>query len=365
MIWHVYASISIIQFCLSIAFVDCMDSDLSKLESKLKGLPHKNLDNFIASQQGARYKFMQECQSAQLRALQECQQAQMIAMQQCQAAHMTAMQNCQVAHIKAMHELLEFQKRTLSEYDQALKGQLHNHHGKMSQMETKKNYPEQPQVLTHMKPKLGQAKPKIDYFTFALQWEAAMKDLNYDKDQRLDERFTIHGFWPNSFDKDQPQYCGSDELFSIDELLKSELMNYWPSLPNKAKSSQFWKDQWEKHGSCANHLNLYSSVKSYFELVLSMFHKLNLNTRLISKNVKPSDVKPVNKGFLLDVIVPKSLGLPRKPVQLICDQDDASKLPYLIEIRFCYNLKLDLIACPVAIDTCMNDLIWLTGRNFK
>jgi len=59
---------------------------------------------------------------------------------------------------------------------------------------------------------------------------------------------SIHGFWPQTDIKNYPSYCKkiTFDTKAIEPI--EELKTYWYS--NMEKDEDFWKHEWEKHGSC-------------------------------------------------------------------------------------------------------------------
>ncbi|XP_058526663.1 ribonuclease T2 [Ochotona princeps] len=147
--------------------------------------------------------------------------------------------------------------------------------------------------------------------------------------------WTIHGLWP-----DKEAECNRSWHFNLDEVkdLLGEMKMYWPDVlhasPNR---SQFWKHEWEKHGTCAAQLPVLNSQRKYFGTSLALYHQLDLNSKLLKLGIKPS----TNYYHLADFrdaltrvygVVPKIQCLPP-------EQDE--KVQTLGQIELCYT-KEDL-----------------------
>lgn len=61
--------------------------------------------------------------------------------------------------------------------------------------------------------------------------------------------WSIHGLWPQYNSKTYPSFCRNVD-FSIDKLkpILDRLNTIWYS--TQEPSPEFWKHEWEKHGSC-------------------------------------------------------------------------------------------------------------------
>ncbi|XP_008584312.1 PREDICTED: ribonuclease T2 [Galeopterus variegatus] len=98
--------------------------------------------------------------------------------------------------------------------------------------------------------------------------------------------WTIHGLWP-----DKSEECNRSWHFNLEEIkdLLGEMKQYWPdvihSSPNR---TQFWRHEWEKHGTCAAQVAALSSQKKYFGKGLALYKQLDLNSKLQKLGIRPS-----------------------------------------------------------------------------
>ncbi|XP_043819566.1 ribonuclease T2 isoform X2 [Dromiciops gliroides] len=98
--------------------------------------------------------------------------------------------------------------------------------------------------------------------------------------------WTIHGLWP-----DKAGECNRSWHFNLDEIkdLLPDMKHFWPDVihpsPNR---SQFWKHEWEKHGTCAAQLDALNSQKKYFGKCLEFYKAIDLNGVLQKLNIEPS-----------------------------------------------------------------------------
>ncbi|XP_006871251.1 PREDICTED: ribonuclease T2 [Chrysochloris asiatica] len=98
--------------------------------------------------------------------------------------------------------------------------------------------------------------------------------------------WTIHGLWP-----DKAEECNRSWHFNLEEIkdLMPEMKMYWPDvIHHSSNSSQFWRHEWEKHGTCAAQLEVLSSEKKYFGKSLELYQQMDLNNMLRKLGIKPS-----------------------------------------------------------------------------
>jgi ribonuclease I len=118
--------------------------------------------------------------------------------------------------------------------------------------------------------------------------------LSLKKDLNKDAKWTIHGLWPHYSQTEYPTYCNNVD-FDINKLepIIDDLNTYWYS--GKEKNEDFWKHEWEKHGSC-----MFTPMNelTYFKTTLSLYVDAT-QTDSINK-FKLSEIKsliPIDKNF--------------------------------------------------------------------
>jgi ribonuclease T2 len=119
-------------------------------------------------------------------------------------------------------------------------------------------------------------------------------------------------------------------FYQLDQL-KSRLNKVWPSLKLKVNNSQFWNDEWKKHGTCST-----MRPKPYFKLALDLY-ALNDIKDLLNKTLTPGGL--ATKAAIESAI---KLGTGSKP-QLHCDKNSRNLLE---EVRLCFNITNRYISCP-------------------
>lgn len=154
----------------------------------------------------------------------------------------------------------------------------------------------------------------INFYYFVQRWPASYCDWSrtrgaccHPKTGNLRDRFFIHGLWPQYWptgngDKFPQDCCSSPEFSSsytsCDRKFDSsqisnlkEVEQYWPSIKyggapkcSTLTQHQFWKHEWEKHGTCSVHLN----VGSYFQKTLSLRKHIHLLMALKAAGIRPN-----------------------------------------------------------------------------
>ena len=80
-------------------------------------------------------------------------------------------------------------------------------------------------------------------------------------------QYNIHGLWPQIDSTNYPSYC-KDVIYSNPSgKLLSNMTIYWNSCYN---NNEFWKHEWEKHGSCFN-LQTGMNQLQYYEIALQLY----------------------------------------------------------------------------------------------
>uniref|UniRef100_A0A8C0BHV6 Uncharacterized protein n=1 Tax=Buteo japonicus TaxID=224669 RepID=A0A8C0BHV6_9AVES len=119
---------------------------------------------------------------------------------------------------------------------------------------------------------------------FCCHWPVACGSANDCQDPP--EYWTIHGLWP-----DKTEECNRTWHFNVTEIkdLLSDMRHYWPDvLHSSLNRTQFWKHEWEKHGTCAATLEILNSQKKYFGKALELYQHVDLNSCLLKAGIKPS-----------------------------------------------------------------------------
>lgn len=117
-------------------------------------------------------------------------------------------------------------------------------------------------------------------------------------------KWTIHGLWPTIGTEHKPAYCNESWPFSesvIQDLLP-KLERQWPTLESGQENAEFWKHEWDKHGTCSTNIPFLNSEHKYFTTTLSLNVKYDLYSILKQSGIVPSDdatyqVKEIQGAF--------------------------------------------------------------------
>uniref|UniRef100_UPI00358F3075 ribonuclease T2 n=1 Tax=Myxine glutinosa TaxID=7769 RepID=UPI00358F3075 len=147
--------------------------------------------------------------------------------------------------------------------------------------------------------------------------------------------WTIHGLWPKT-----GAFCNASWPFNetkIKELVPF-LKLYWPDL--QGTGSEFWKYEWDKHGTCAASLPELNSEFKYFNKALELHHDQNILKMLSTVGIVPS-LKHTYKFADIEMAFHKVFGVTLK-IQCIQEKDHKQMLG---QIEVCLNKSLLPIDC--------------------
>jgi ribonuclease T2 len=158
--------------------------------------------------------------------------------------------------------------------------------------------------------------------------------------------FTIHGLWPNNHNGRGPENCG--EVFDYNKVqsLIEDLRLYWADF--KPDEPNFWKHEFDKHGSCAVSAGVFKDQYDYFLQTINLVRRMPIHTALQSAGFIPSNTKTYHREELLSV-VESAVGA--KPF-ITCD-----KRKYVKEMRFCFDKQLKPMKCQSTSQGCDTNVI--------
>ncbi|XP_046388788.1 ribonuclease Oy [Ischnura elegans] len=177
--------------------------------------------------------------------------------------------------------------------------------------------------------------------TVCLQWKEKYENHTCLVPIRKNE-WTIHGIWPTIYGTHKPGYCNTTWKFDESKIspIEDELNKYWPNIQNGSSETSLWEHEWEKHGTCAASLPQLDGEMKYFKQGLAWAKKYSLTDMLSSSGINPSDGKYTVQD-LVDAI--KSSTNKNPAVECMTDKETGEE--YLLEIRICFDKKLELIDC--------------------
>lgn len=166
-----------------------------------------------------------------------------------------------------------------------------------------------------------------EYFLMTLQWPptVCMRSLCVSD---INQTFGIHGLWPTNTKWPFPQYCSNGSYHEMPKKLKVELHERWPNLLEWNTDEGFWKDEWDKHGTCS--LDKFNQTE-YFKLALSKTKKLDLLNLLKKGDIMPIHYKSYN---IVDIVKAVRDGINNKEPGILC-YNKTKTSHFLQEIRVC------------------------------
>lgn len=159
---------------------------------------------------------------------------------------------------------------------------------------------------------------------------------------------TLHGLWPSLSTGNQLEICNQgDKIEVVDdgsELFK-EMRTYWLSVTSRDES--FWEHEYNKHGYCYSAKYKDFSQKNFFQLVMDLFKKYELD-RLVTRAFGEISQDIVNYSYqeLKSALQQAAPGL---HFELSCNSKN--RVQYLKEVRFYFDLDFN----PVNITSFRSD----------
>ncbi|DBB05290.1 hypothetical protein WJX82_006426 [Trebouxia sp. C0006] len=216
--------------------------------------------------------------------------------------------------------------------------------------------------------------PCDEFFYLVQQWGPTFckHDRQTCRQAPVSSHFTLHGLWPN-YDKghcpgkkgawpqncddsstDLPPECDCPFDASILSDLSSDMLENWPSYGQT--NTDFWKHEWDKHGSCAITYEKASggsvtTEHEYFAKALELRDQCNVLESLAAAGITRGGKAPAS-----DFIAAIKQGCGVSP-QLACHYGSSDAE----EIRICYDDAFEAIDCQQAkqVEDCRGSIISL------
>lgn len=154
--------------------------------------------------------------------------------------------------------------------------------------------------------------------------------------------WTVHGIWPTRYGEKSPQYCDNSKKFDFSKLkpILGKLEAHWTNVHANTPEDDFWRHEWEKHGTCAMQLPPMDDELKYFEEGVTLNGRFPLQKYLADAGVTP--------GYIYDFedisgAVEKGLNGSKPAVQ--CVYDKMLKASVLSQISICLNKTLEVMGC--------------------
>eukprot|EP00750_Incisomonas_marina_P000930 INCI10735.1.p1 GENE.INCI10735.1~~INCI10735.1.p1 ORF type:complete len:303 (-),score=37.80 INCI10735.1:131-1039(-) len=146
--------------------------------------------------------------------------------------------------------------------------------------------------------------------------------------------FTMHGFWPSRTGANVDNYpcqCTS-QTFDLSEVqpIIGQLNQFWPS--DQGGNADFWKHEFEKHGTCAESIPQLETELKFFQGTLAVRSALDTEGTLAKASINPSFSATYSMSAL-------NAALPTVTI-LKCNASN-----FLQEVATCFDKSLKAIDC--------------------
>ena len=178
------------------------------------------------------------------------------------------------------------------------------------------------------------------------KWSENEKCYSRIRELKDDNNFIVHGLWPSYISGKYTQSCNKNEDINItfnNETYENELSELWPGL--YSSEQKMWNHEYNKHGYCYIQRigkNPEEDYKIYFDKTLQIFKEY----RILMEDILPDTPKGlhnVSKAKFKEFLLESHLKLDPSTYSLICEKNDSKKTNVLNEIRFNYDLEMNLI----------------------
>ncbi|XP_063163697.1 ribonuclease T2 [Candoia aspera] len=168
------------------------------------------------------------------------------------------------------------------------------------------------------------------------QWPVTVCMMNSNQCKDPPMYWTIHGLWP-----DRAEECNKSWHFNVSELkdFMGDMREYWPDILHTNRTN-FWKHEWEKHGTCAAELETLNSQKKYFEKTLELYRKIKLNSFLLKVGIKPGSTY-----YQLAAIKEALESVYSITPKIQCLPAEEGRLQVIGQMKFCLTKEFTLRNC--------------------
>lgn len=191
-----------------------------------------------------------------------------------------------------------------------------------------------------------------DYLTLNLQWgpgACATGEINCIHQPK--QEFTIHGLWPNKYNVEMANCCGSKYNRAANAKYKSQLQSDWISL--SGESDSFHSYQWTKHGTCGLKTPGIEAQDRYFATTLRLFKSLPIESSLVAAGIQPSSDTAYDSLKIINALRSATGGT---RVKLSCKDASGRSAPSLTSVSVCYDKNIRPMDCPPSAKKCLSKL---------
>ncbi|XP_067900529.1 ribonuclease T2-like [Heterodontus francisci] len=152
--------------------------------------------------------------------------------------------------------------------------------------------------------------------------------------------WTVHGLWPKRI-----EMCNNSWQFNIEnvKVILSDLKHWWPDVIHP-DSTELWKHEWQKHGTCAATLESLDTQEKYFSKALELYQKMDLNSVL-----KKFDILPSPKYYMMENIEKALVSFYGVTPKIQClNPTRGESVQVLGQIELCFNKDFQQLNCTEA-----------------
>ncbi|XP_011681233.2 ribonuclease Oy-like [Strongylocentrotus purpuratus] len=119
------------------------------------------------------------------------------------------------------------------------------------------------------------------------------------------------------------------------------MIKKWPTFKRGGTNDKFWKETYEKYGTCIKDLTKFNTINKYYKNTMDLYDKYKMK-EILANGDSPVTPSITKKYILSDVTSALNKGLGVNPAVYCVEKDNEQ---YLWEIRMCFNKKLKAINC--------------------
>lgn len=195
---------------------------------------------------------------------------------------------------------------------------------------------------------------QFDFVLLAIQWPETFCSTTTCVPH--DDRWQIHGAWPENDDGTWPANCCTNHHFDANllESIEPQLEESWKTLKKSGTNEKFWAHEYNKHGSCAHDSPLLNNVFKYFNNTLAAFKEVHLEKWLAAGGIVPSASKMYSSQHF-DHTIQVGLGY---DTQLSCVNRKGG-ISTISQVNICLDkITLKPIDCPLADRNCKTNIAY-------
>ncbi|KAL7307486.1 hypothetical protein TKK_0000665 [Trichogramma kaykai] len=192
---------------------------------------------------------------------------------------------------------------------------------------------------------LAQVVPQVQCYKVNNLWKAENSSCSPCASSwaRNDLDWTVHGLWPSNLYSDRfLGNCNRTARFDgeqLDAALRAQLEYHWTDLKRAAYRDDFWRHEWEKHGTCAMRVDALSGMRNYFQRTIELLKRFNVGHHLEKQGVMPGNHYDFDE--FNDAIV-KAYGARAK---IKCAKSPTTGKQYVNEVHLCMDRSFEMIDC--------------------